>query len=143
MFHLDSRLASSCHVLANWPLSQVLLKNEKGYPWFILVPRQCDIEEIHQLSVEDSTLLMQEINQLALLITQYYKPDKVNVAALGNIVSQLHVHVVARFQQDALWPQGIWQTSMQPTFYTDEELEKLLPELIELVSRSSDSPVIK
>ncbi len=133
MFELDSRLESSCFKLADWPLSRVLLKNESAYPWFILVPRRADIKEIYQLEQQERFLLTEEIQQLSLVIKEYYKPEKLNLGALGNVVSQLHVHLVARFRTDELWPQGIWQTGFNNTPYQDSELPKLVGELTELM----------
>lgn len=133
MFQLDERLYSSSFILGDWPLSRVLLKNDKNYPWFILVPRKPLLEELYQLGSEEQSLLMQEINQLSLLIKNYYQPGKINIAALGNIVRQLHVHCVARTEYDPLWPQGIWQAAYQASAYADDELEPLLSRLKNLV----------
>jgi diadenosine tetraphosphate (Ap4A) HIT family hydrolase len=80
---------------------------------------------------------MQEINQLSLLIKNYYQPEKINVASLGNIVRQLHIHCIARTEQDPLWPQGIWQTSNRCTAYSDIELKKILPSLEHLVMQAN------
>lgn len=136
MFQLDERLHSSSFILGDWPLSRVLLKNDKHYPWFILVPRKQQLEELYELSSEEQGLLMQEINALSLLIKNYYQLEKINVAALGNIVRQLHVHCVARSEQDPLWPQGIWQASYQANAYTEDELDVLLPSLKKLVMQT-------
>ena len=122
---LDERLSSSCFVLGNWPLSTVLLKNDQSYPWFLLVPRVNNVEEIYQLESHEQIMLMQEIYHLSLLV---------NSAALGNIVRQLHVHCVARTSNDPLWPQGIWQSCYQSKAYSEEQLQLLLPILKDLVS---------
>lgn len=129
MFDIDDRIRSTSFILGEWPLSTVLLKNEQAYPWLILVPRHESVQEIYQLSKQDRALLMEEINQLSLLVQEYFKPEKLNIGALGNIVAQLHVHVIGRNKQDSLWPQGVWQSSHHPNSYTEEQLKKLLPDL--------------
>lgn len=129
MFCLDERIQSTCIVLDDWPLSRVLLKNERNYPWFILVPRKEKVREIHQLKQEERYLLIDEIHQLSQFVADYFKPDKLNTGALGNIVSQLHIHVIARTTSDPLWPHGIWQESFQPDLYEDEYLKSTLPVL--------------
>ena len=133
MFCIDERIQSTCFTLGDWPLSSVFLKNEQAYPWFILVPRKSSIQEICQLEHDERHFLMEEINYLSLLVMDYFTPDKLNIGALGNVVSQLHIHVVARTQQDPLWPQGIWQTSMRVTPYSKERLNSLLSSWRELV----------
>ncbi|CAM2828203.1 HIT domain-containing protein [Legionella worsleiensis] len=117
MFRIDDRIQSTSFILGDWPLSRVFLKNEAQFPWFILVPRVDNIEEIYQLNKEQRQVLMEEINQLSLLVKAHFKPDKLNVGALGNVVSQLHVHVVARDVTDSLWPQGIWHSLYHPVPY--------------------------
>lgn len=133
MFSIDERIQSGGFFLGDWPLSQVFLKNEAHYPWFILVPRKKNITELYQLVKEERELLMEEINQLSLLVNDYFKPDKLNIGTLGNVVPQLHVHIVARTQLDSLWPQGVWQTSMEATPYDEKSLELLLPVLRYLI----------
>ena len=131
---LDERLSSSCFVLGNWPLSTVLLKNDQNIPWFLLVPRVNNVEEIYHLESHEQIMLMQEINHLSLLVKKHYQPEKINIAALGNIVRQLHVHCVARTSNDPFWPQGIWQSCYQSKAYSEEQLQLLLPILKNLVS---------
>ncbi len=133
MFSIDERIQSTCFTLGDWPLSRVLLKNEQNYPWFILVPRKSNVHEVYQLVKEERQILMEEINQLSLLVNDYFKPDKLNIGALGNVVPQLHIHIVARNKSDDLWPQGIWQSTMQATSYEEKQLNAFLPELKNLV----------
>lgn len=133
MFSVDERIQSGSFLLGDWPLSRVFLKDEALYPWFILVPRKNNVQELHQLVKEDRELLMEEINQLSLLVNDYFNPDKLNIGALGNVVPQLHVHVIARTQLDGLWPQGVWQSSMIATPYDEERLRVLLPALRDLI----------
>jgi len=129
-FLIDHRIASTCFELGDWPLSRVFLKNDANYPWLILVPRQENTQEIHQLSPSFGHLLMDEIQALSSIVNLYFKPDKLNVGALGNIVPQLHVHVIARFQSDPMWPHGVWQVNDLPVLaYEKNSLATLLSDL--------------
>jgi diadenosine tetraphosphate (Ap4A) HIT family hydrolase len=108
MFALDPRLAADTAELARWPLCRVLLMNDANYPWLILVPEREGVREIIELSDGDRLLLMEEITRAARLLAAIAKPDKLNIAALGNAVPQLHVHLIARFTDDAAWPRPVW-----------------------------------
>ena len=120
-FQLDERLNSSSFTLLDWPLSRILLKNNSEYPWMILVPRRANITEITQLTPADRYQLMDEMHALSQIMRDCFLPEKINIGALGNIVSQLHVHVVARYRDDALWPQGLWQANVTETAYVETE----------------------
>ncbi len=137
MFNIDERIQSTCSTLGDWPLSQVLLKNEDVYPWFILVPRIDNVQELFQLIKADRMQLMEEINQLSIIVNDVFKPHKLNIGALGNVVHQLHVHVIARNQGDPLWPQSIWQSSIISTPYNEVRLSQLLTSLSERVNSSA------
>lgn len=121
IFKLDERLESSCFELIDWPLSKVLLKNNRHYPWLILVPRQLNLTDITQLSKEESYQLMDEIHRSSLIMKKLFTPDKINIAALGNMVAQFHMHVIARFKTDPLWPQGVWQASLEEQPYATSD----------------------
>ena len=108
MFELDTRLNNDCEVIAQWPLCSVLLMNESRYPWFILVPRVANIREIVQLTNEQQAQLQQESNQLSHFLLEAFSADKLNVAALGNMVPQLHIHHIARYETDEAWPAPVW-----------------------------------
>ncbi|WP_433771761.1 HIT domain-containing protein [Pseudomonas putida] len=108
MFALDSRLQQDTLPIGDFPLCRLLLSNDSNYPWFILVPRRDDISEIFQLGVADQQLLWQETTALAELLKTAFDADKMNVGALGNVVSQLHMHVIVRKREDAAWPAPVW-----------------------------------
>ncbi|MDB5996221.1 MAG: histidine triad protein, partial [Pseudomonas sp.] len=108
MFALDPRLQQDTLVIGDFPLSRLLLSNDSNYPWFILVPRRDDISEIFQLDVADQLQLWQETTALAETLKDAFDADKLNVAALGNVVSQLHMHVIVRKREDAAWPAPVW-----------------------------------
>lgn len=126
LFETDSRILSSSIWLKDSELSTIYIKNESNFPWFILVPRVKDCQEIIDLNAEQRHILMEEIAMLSNQINNYYQPDKLNVGALGNIVSQLHIHVVARFKNDVLWPHGIWQPAFTSKLYDESELARIV-----------------
>lgn len=136
-FTLHSQLAHDCFELAEFPLSKLLLCNDSAYPWFILVPKVNNITDIYQLDWQEQQQLLNESSLLSELVMQVFSGDKMNVAALGNVVKQLHVHHVVRYKNDVSWPKPIW--GQQPlTPYTDIELaelkDKLLPKLASIIS---------
>ena len=128
-FWLDERLAATCFLLGDGPLSRILLKNNAHYPWLILVPRINNVQEIDELSTPLRVQLIEEISALSALVRAHFKPDKLNIGALGNIVPQLHIHIVARFSKDKLWPHSIWQAAQEEESYTEAVLLPLLENL--------------
>lgn len=131
-FTLHQQLINDCFELAEFPLCKLLLCNDSAYPWFILVPKVADITDIYQLEWQQQQQLLNESSLLSELLMQVFAGDKMNVAALGNVVEQLHVHHVVRFRSDVSWPKPIW--GQQPTTpYTDAEFTelkaKVLPKL--------------
>ncbi len=108
MFELHPRLQADTQILGDLPLCRVLLAKDSQYPWLILVPRVAGLREIHHLPPEQQQQQMQESCAVAALMEHALNPDKINVAALGNLVPQLHLHHVARFSTDAAWPGPIW-----------------------------------
>ena len=107
-FALDPRLAADTRPILDLPLSTLLLMRDGNYPWVILVPRVAGAVEILDLSAADRARLWEEIERVATALKAETGADKLNVAALGNVVSQLHVHVIARFHGDAAWPAPVW-----------------------------------
>lgn len=122
MFVLDSRLQQDSLVLGDFPLCQLLLSKDANYPWFILVPRRADISEVFQLEGDDQQQLWSETSYLAEALQSAFAADKMNVAALGNVVSQLHMHVIVRYRDDVAWPAPVWG-KCQAQAYTDEQVE--------------------
>lgn len=108
VFALDSRLQQDTLTIGDFPLCRLLLSNDANYPWFILVPRRDDISELFQLDVADQQQLWQETTALAELLKDLFDADKLNVATLGNVVAQLHMHVIVRKRDDAAWPAPVW-----------------------------------
>lgn len=108
MFELHPRLAEDCILMGRFPLCQLLLMNDANYPWFILVPERVDIREIYQLGEEDQVRLISESSHLSRQLASHFHADKMNVAALGNMVPQLHVHHIVRYRNDPAWPGPVW-----------------------------------
>ncbi|MEZ7276700.1 HIT domain-containing protein [Pseudoalteromonas sp. 68 DY56-GL68] len=123
-FSLAKELQRDCIELADWPLCKVLLMNDSQYPWFILVPREAGVKEIIDLSEQQQIMLLQESAKLSKLLQQVFSPDKLNVAALGNMVPQLHIHHIARFKSDAAWPAPVWG-KLPAIPYSDEQISAL------------------
>lgn len=107
-FELDPRLAADTVVVGETPLCRVLLMNDARYPWLILVPRRGDVTEPFGLSESDQARLWQESMRLGEAMKAHFAADKLNIAALGNQVAQLHVHHIARFHSDDAWPGPVW-----------------------------------
>lgn len=107
-FILHERLAADTVALADWPLSRVLLMNDASYPWLILVPRRPGLKEFHAMTQSDLTQATAEICRASRVLESRFGPDKINIGALGNMVPQLHIHVIARFRTDAAWPGPVW-----------------------------------
>lgn len=127
-FELDPQLAKDCVVVGDFPVCRLLLMNDSHYPWFILVPRIQGAEEIYQLDETTQQQLLFESSFLAEMLQVLFSAEKMNVAALGNVVRQLHIHHVVRYSHDAAWPAPVWgKQPAQP--YTGEELSELMIKL--------------
>jgi diadenosine tetraphosphate (Ap4A) HIT family hydrolase len=120
-FELHPRLAADTHEIARLALSRLLLMNDSRWPWLILVPQRPDLREIHDLVADARVLLIEEIARAGRALQMMAKPDKINVGMLGNLVPQLHIHVVARFATDPAWPGPVWGFGTR-TPYTDAAL---------------------
>jgi diadenosine tetraphosphate (Ap4A) HIT family hydrolase len=128
-FALAPRLEADSLFLIDWPLCQLRLMDDARFPWLILVPRRAMLEEWTELSLEDSAVLSAEIAMAGRGLAQMFNPRKINVGALGNIVRQMHVHVIARFETDAAWPGPVWgQGARIP--YEDAERDRLRTEFL-------------
>jgi len=107
-FAIDPRLAADTHAIGALPFSELLLMDDARFPWVILVPRIAGARELIDLDEGDQRLLLGEIDHVSRALETLLHPDKLNIAALGNVVPQLHVHVIARFTSDAAWPNPVW-----------------------------------
>ncbi|WP_018981351.1 HIT domain-containing protein [Salinimonas chungwhensis] len=125
MFDLDARLAADTFLVGDLPLCRVLLMNDQQFPWVILVPRREDARELFELSEQDQLAFMQESSQVCQTLNKLFEPDKLNVAALGNVVAQLHIHHVARFQNDIAWPAPVWGRQPAVTYSDAQKTQRI------------------
>ena len=124
-FQLNPQLAKDCIDMGRFDLCRLLLMNDSQYPWFILVPEVADVREIYQLSKRQRGQLQEESCYLAEQLAQLFSADKMNIAAIGNLVPQLHIHHVVRYRTDKAWPAPIWgKFSVIP--YSDEQRDERL-----------------
>ncbi|MDO9140617.1 MAG: HIT domain-containing protein [Methylobacter sp.] len=121
IFQLNPRLEQDCIAIGRFDLCRLLLMNDSHYPWFILVPERADVREIYQLGKAERELLTEESSYLAENLAALYKADKMNIAAIGNLVPQLHIHHIVRYRNDKAWPAPVWgKFAAEP--YTDREI---------------------
>jgi diadenosine tetraphosphate (Ap4A) HIT family hydrolase len=132
IFNINQQLLKDCHQVLDLPVSRVLLMNNRNFPWVILVPR---IEEaVELIDLDDITYdaVTGEIKQVGKIMQEIFQPYKLNIAALGNMVRQLHIHIIARFENDPAWPNPVWGSKSEA--YFEEESQKL----VELVKQKLD-----
>ncbi len=134
MFQLDPRLNKDCIIVGTFELSLLLLMNDANYPWFILVPQKNGVSEIFQLGDEQQQQLIRESSQLSRALATTFNSDKINIAALGNIVKQLHIHHVVRYQDDPSWPAPIWGRHRAHP-YTNEEQALVIRQLVNALGK--------
>lgn len=128
MFKLDDRLHADTYVIGELELCLLLLMNDSRYPWLILVPKLANISEVYQLSEQQQHSLWQETTLISHTLSQLVDAHKMNVATLGNVVNQLHMHVVARHTSDAAWPAPVWGAGIaQP--YQVQQVRKIQQQL--------------
>jgi diadenosine tetraphosphate (Ap4A) HIT family hydrolase len=133
MFELDSRLAQDTYLLGEFELSLVLLNKDANFPWCILVPKREGVYDLYQLSEADQQQFIRESSRLSQAMMELFGAYKMNVAALGNVVRQLHIHHIARFPEDAVWPQPIWG-KLAAVDYTRDQLTERMSALRQVLS---------
>lgn len=120
MFKLNEKIHNDTFEICDISLCQVRLMNDATYPWIILVPRIADITELHHIPADKQPKLWHDINTASQVMEDLFTPKSLNVAALGNVVSQLHIHVIARFENDATWPGPVWGQHPPHPYQSDE-----------------------
>jgi len=130
MAEIAPQLKRDCIVLGRFELSHLLLMGDANYPWCILVPDRTDIEEIYQLTPAEQTQLVRESSTLARAMAERFRADRMNIAALGNVVAQLHVHHIVRYRTDPAWPAPVWGR-VAPQTYTHAGQAEVIAELRE------------
>ena len=129
MIELHPQLKKDCIQLGEFTLCSLLLLNDANYPWFILLPNRAGITEMHQLSEIDQQQLMTESMFFSQCLEQVFQADKLNIAALGNVVPQLHIHHIARFTTDACWPAPVWG-AVSTIPYNEAQLKNIKKQLL-------------
>lgn len=137
MMQLHPQLKKDCFILGEFSLCSLLLLNDANYPWFILVPGREGISEIYRLPETDQQLLLKESMFFCHCLEQVFQPDKLNIAALGNVVPQLHIHHIVRYKTDACWPAPVWG-NCEAVPYKDEQLIKLKQQLSDWFRKHND-----
>jgi diadenosine tetraphosphate (Ap4A) HIT family hydrolase len=120
-FQLHPRLQQDCIPVGRFKLCRLLMMNDSQFPWFILVPEQADVSEIYQLAKTDRQILIEESSRLAEMLADVYQADKMNIATIGNMVPQLHIHHVVRYRRDKAWPQPVWG-KLAAVPYTEQQI---------------------
>lgn len=133
MFELHPQLAQDTVTLGDFPLCRLLLINDNNYPWFILVPRRSQIKEIFELEESDQRQLLKESSQLSRVLVKVFHADKLNVAALGNMVAQLHIHHIVRYKEDQAWPKPVWGL-FPAQAYTERALQEVCGKVAALLT---------
>lgn len=131
---IDIRLENDSTFITNIHLCQVRLHKNAAFPWVILIPMRENWTELVDLPSCDQVLLMQEIALVSRVMKTCFNPYKLNVANLGNIVPQLHIHVVARFQEDAAWPGPVWGHPAKSEYKT-QQLKDTTDTLMHLITK--------
>ena len=132
-FELNSRLLRESTFVTKLTLSQVRLNNDSRFPWLILVPEIAGLKELHEIPEEHQTIVHKEMNFCSTVLQKFTSAEKMNVAALGNLVPQLHIHVIARKHNDSAWPQPVWSAGDAKP-YEKKSLVKLAEELKDRLS---------
>ncbi|MBL0319547.1 MAG: HIT domain-containing protein [Alphaproteobacteria bacterium] len=135
-FTLDRTLSQESSIIADLTLSRVLLHDQADFPWLILVPRRAQLVEITDLSALDQAHLWREVALVITIMKQHLGAYKVNVGALGNVVRQLHIHVIARYQDDKAWPSPVWGRPRTP--YTPEQKQDVISRMTQWIEEGVD-----
>ena len=124
-WQLHPQLANDTVPVIELPLCEVRLMDDANHPWLVLVPRIADMVEIIDLAPAQRVQLTAEIDAACRALKALFKPDKLNVAALGNLVPQLHVHVIARYEDDIAWPRPVWGNATARSYAPEALIERV------------------
>jgi diadenosine tetraphosphate (Ap4A) HIT family hydrolase len=141
-FEVHSRLLKSSIEITKRAGCRILLKDNCLFPWFIIVPEVADgVEDLHQLSDEQFTAVMNLVREVSRFVESYFKPEKLNVACIGNQVRQMHLHVVGRSPDDPAWPEVVWSCSEKESYPEQrrQEITAALREWFPQESRSAEA----
>lgn len=135
-FELHPQLAKDTSVIGHFPLTIALLHKDNAVPWVILVPKRENLKELHHLPMQEQQQFLLESQAVSQALEATFRPDKLNLGALGNMVPQLHVHHIARFKDDVAWPGPVWGNT-QGDFRSEEEQQAILSKIQNVLSLSS------
>lgn len=135
-FELHPQLAKDTSVIGHFPLTIALLHKDNAVPWVILVPKRENLKELHHLPMQEQQQFLLESQAVSQALEVTFRPDKLNLGALGNMVPQLHVHHIARFKDDVAWPGPVWGNT-QGDFRSEEEQQAILSKIQNVLSLSS------
>lgn len=124
-YELHPQLAADTHPVAALELCELRLMDDSNYPWLVLVPRVADARELIDLDADQRRQLGDEVDRASRLLQRAFRPFKLNVAALGNLVPQLHVHVIARFEHDPAWPKPVWGMATARPYAPDALVQRI------------------
>jgi diadenosine tetraphosphate (Ap4A) HIT family hydrolase len=138
LFQLPQQLQHDCIIIGRFDLCQILLMNDSQYPWFILVPMVANVSEIYQLSKSERSQLIEESSDFSTILANCYKAEKLNIAAIGNLVPQLHIHHIVRYQTDKAWPAPVWG-KFPAIPYTEQQLQDTVSRVQKCLEANSSS----
>ncbi len=122
MFKLHERLEKDLILVEEMKLSKLMLLPDSENPWFVIVPRVDEVREIHELSQSNQMILLEEINHISRYMMDSFKPNKLNIGSLGNMVPQLHILIICRYECDRAWPGAIWGTKPLKSSYDSSQI---------------------
>ncbi len=124
-FKIAPELQNDCHMIVELMFSSLMLLDDSRFLWFILVPKRPMLEEIYDMSPEEQQILFAEVSSLGKILRTKFAADKVNVASFGNVVKQLHIHVIGRYKTDDAWPKPVWCASTEKTPYAPSKIAEI------------------
>ena len=127
LFKIDKKFLKSSHHITELELCSIRLHDNSKFPWVILIPKRNKITDMSDLSFKDQILLMKEIVYVSKIMKKLFKTSKLNVEKIGNIIPQLHVHIIARSKKDSSWPLSVWVVKGKT--YTDKVLNKIVKKI--------------
>ena len=130
-FKIDKKFLKSSHHITDLKLCSIRLHDNSKFPWLILIPKRNKVTDISDLKLKDQILLMKEIVYVSKIVKKLFKASKLNVEKIGNIVPQLHIHIIARNKKDSSWPLSVWVVKGKN--YTKEALNILIKNLSEAI----------
>ena len=127
MYRINKKFLESSHHIAELKLSSIRLHDNSKFPWLILIPKRKNITDMTDLNSKDQILLMKEIVSMSKLMKKLFKTSKLNVEKVGNIVPQLHIHIIARYKKDSTWPLSVWV--VKGKYYSAKALKEIISKI--------------